>query len=668
MQDIENSLKNALNAMRRTARRGKKRENTAEGGNGPSFTERIEVIAAERAEEALYAERYRTRLTEGEPLTEEIATEEIPENIEEEPTLEEIAIEEAAEEPADEEIPIVEPATEEAAVPGEEPTEEAAPEAEPDIIEAAPEGIEAEPIAVPENTEENPVAEPTAIDTQSDAAMAESAQYTPYYEGQTPIGYYVVPTIPVYGEGVPPMQFAPPIYGGGEEQPTAEVYIPEAPTEIDPEYNIYYPMGSDTDGYIPPDLSGGEGLEGDIESYEPDGELNMPTGADGYIGEIDYGASPPENIDYGEPPIDALPPENIDYGEPPIDALPPENIDYGEPPIDALPPENVDYGTYTDPTEEGEIELPLDLGGYPDELLYPEMSDISDGINAIDEGNLYFFADRVEENVKVVEMRMLYEIATFKIRHQMSKLSFSLSLDREYNNERELYRAVNRRISKMRGAMRLERQSNRRYYLVAADRCMGEPRKREKNRARIESIRRRMDFLLTERKMINDRLIALYTGDFGDEKEALAEKIGKRALRVARRVYRSMKKLAKRVKRMHAPDELREKILTLMNERIAEYSRRTQLEESQRRAKPKGEVRRRMKRELRESRERIKYIERDLRDFVKRAERHNTTYLENGKQLAWIFGTLIVGITLTALYFGFKEPIDVFFKSLFGGS
>ena len=280
---------------------------------------------------------------------------------------------------------------------------------------------------------------------------------------------------------------------------------------------------------------------------------------------------------------------------------------------------------------------------------------------------LYFIADKIDDNVKLVEMRMLYEIAELKMKHRMSTLTFSLDFGREYRNERELYREVNRRIKGVRKALRLERNNNRRYYLVLADRCIGDIARRNRNRAKIESVIRRVEFLLTERDRINNRLIELYAGDVGEDKKPLSEKIGKRATRVAKRVYRSMKKLAKRVHRMHAPDELREKIFALMNDRITEYSRRTQLEESLRRLKPRGEAKRRMKKEYRECCRRIKYMESDLKTFVKKAERYDTIYHENGKQIAWILGTLLGLGALTFLYFTYKTAIDSFLMGLFGG-
>ncbi len=684
MQDIENSLKRAMSAMRRTSKKKIKRESSLQ--NGESFSEIIENIATERAEEELYRERYRRSLeaTEGDSEALDLPSDSAPEidiptaqgeEVAVEPTptetIEEIipeqtdAPEQATDDtttdaPAIEEIPIID-----------EPLEESGPIIEEIATEEIPSEEEQPEPAI--QNEQHP-SENTPTESSSEAPLESDGgapEPSGNYSGQAPIGYYIVPGMTaVYpactGYGMPaPM----PTYIPGGEQITGGVSTFTPPmAEPQPIAEPEYPPVSDYDGYIPADLSGGEGSELPIDSYQPDGEVNMPTGDNGYVGDIDYGDNPPEGVDYGAPEIEALPPENIDYGAPDIEALPPENIDYGAPDIEALPPESVDYGAYNDPYHGDEdVELPTHLGGYPDELMYPTMTDISEGVHATDEGALHFIADRVDENVKLVEMRMLYEIAEYKQKHKISALSFSLEFGREYRNERELYREVNRRMNKMRRAIRLERDNNRRYYLVLADRCIADPVRREKNRARIESLIRRMDFLLTERHKINNRLMELYTGDSAEDKKPLAEKIGKKATRVAKRVYRSMKKLAKRVRRMRAPDELREKIFELMNERITTYSRRAQLEESLRRLKPRGEARRKMKREYRECCKRIRYINSDLKDFVKKAERYDTVYYENGKQLAWIFGTLVVLGALCGLYLLNKEAIDAFIQGLFGG-
>lgn len=341
---------------------------------------------------------------------------------------------------------------------------------------------------------------------------------------------------------------------------------------------------------------------------------------------------------------------------------------------------------YTAETEPDLDDYAIDLGGYrinedyadpeneprtshvfddmPEELMYPEFSDIDERYSAKEE-DVRFFVDDIEENVRLVELRMLYEAEMLKNRHKMLKYRFSLDENEIYLSRRNAEREVNRRLSKIAAAKRYERAANRRYYLAAEDRCVGKMKKRAKNAALIESLGRRLDFLLTERASINRRLVELYTGSVIDSQRPVQDKGRRRAIVKARRVYKSQRPLAKRVLRLKAPEQLREKIIKLMNEKTEAYANIEYLESRLKKERPSRAVRVSIKRQIKQEKKKIRYANYDIKLFVKKAEKHNTVFYENGKQLAWIFGVMAAIAVGIGIYLAYGDAIGSFFSSLF---
>ena len=92
-----------------------------------------------------------------------------------------------------------------------------------------------------------------------------------------------------------------------------------------------------------------------------------------------------------------------------------------------------------------------------------------------------------------------------------------------------------------------------------------------------------------------------------------------------------------------------------MNEKIEAYARLEALLQRLRNGRLTRGAARAVKREIRLEKKKIRYLNSDLKYFIKRAERHNTIYYENGKQLAWIFGVLITLAVILGLYLSFGK-------------
>ena len=255
----------------------------------------------------------------------------------------------------------------------------------------------------------------------------------------------------------------------------------------------------------------------------------------------------------------------------------------------------------------------------------------------------------------LVEARMLHEARMLKNRHKMLGYRFSLDESEVYQSRKKAVKEVNRRLSKLTKAKRCERAANIRYYLAADDKCIGNERKRIKNSVKIDSIRKRLDFLLAERSTLNKRLIELYAGADEARGRNNADRWLDKGVKRAKDVYKSQKRLARRVVKLKAPEILRSKIIGLMNEKIEAYARLEVLLQRLRNGRLTRGAARAVKREIRLEKKKIRYLNSDLKYFIKRAERHNTVYYENGKQLAWIFGVLITLAVILGLYLAFGK-------------
>ena len=256
--------------------------------------------------------------------------------------------------------------------------------------------------------------------------------------------------------------------------------------------------------------------------------------------------------------------------------------------------------------------------------------------------------DKVDKSVKLVEARMCYEIATMKAQHRMLGYTFSIDVLKKDRTDRKLRRQINDRMYKLSRALKRERADTTRYYTAALDKYAGDEGRRTANEARIASLLERLGYALKEREQIEESLMRLY----GEETVATsATKEMKVAERAAKTAYRSQLKLAKRVARMHAPDELKEKIFTIMNERVALLSAIEKNKYLISKKRYTGADKRSVKRKNREMKRTVRQKEDDLVFFVKKAEKHHAEHGNGMRQIAWLIGTVMVLGAIGVLYF-----------------
>ena len=294
---------------------------------------------------------------------------------------------------------------------------------------------------------------------------------------------------------------------------------------------------------------------------------------------------------------------------------------------------------------------------------YPEFPDIDLRPSTVSMDTIDLATDKIDENVILIEERMTHEIKVLKRTAKMHGYTFALDSGAHYATTRDLRRGMNRRLSKVAKAKKLEKKAARRYYLATLDKHAGDMKKRKRNRELISSILRRLEFLMEERSRINQRLIQLYTGkQYGEgDKNDLGVRQFNRA---AKDMYKKQKREARRVSKLYVERDVKERILELMNERT-ECAARVAFIKRQLKSRNLARQRRKtLKKELRESRRKLKYLGLDIKLFIKKAEmkheRNNTDRLQRTLIGAIIFTAGVLAI----VYFAFKTQIDAFIAGL----
>ena len=267
-------------------------------------------------------------------------------------------------------------------------------------------------------------------------------------------------------------------------------------------------------------------------------------------------------------------------------------------------------------------------------------SDISDSFSSI------------EKSLKLVNARMAYEIESLKVKHRMLSYTFSMDYFQKDNSKKKIKRSINDRMRKLAAAQKREQANSTRYYNAVQGKYAESAKRRRINSSKVESIIDRLEYALKERELIEDKLTTLYEeaiSGYGAPKET------KVAERTAKRAYRSQLGRAKRVARMHAPVELKEKIFSLMNERTTMLSTIEKNKYLLSKERYTGADKRSLKRQNKELKRAARQKEEDIYVFMKKADKHNTNHKSGINQAAWVIGTIVVLGLLGALYFFAKK-------------
>lgn len=232
-----------------------------------------------------------------------------------------------------------------------------------------------------------------------------------------------------------------------------------------------------------------------------------------------------------------------------------------------------------------------------------------------------------ERDVILIGLRTEYRIAELEARRDVLTYSYDLDKSDRSAELRKIEKKINRIRASERRATDLEREDNSRYYYLAAVDAREEKVKSGARRERLEALRLRLDVLLAERESINERLIALYGGSDNRFKRAkIARKAGGVRKKAAKSMFKSQRDLARKIDKIKAPVDMKERAMELLNKRISDAAEYEAAKYTLKKLRPLGRARDELVRTIKSSKKSLKSHEREIRYMLKKLKKQEERY------------------------------------------
>ena len=265
-----------------------------------------------------------------------------------------------------------------------------------------------------------------------------------------------------------------------------------------------------------------------------------------------------------------------------------------------------------------------------------------------------------EKSAQVVGARMEYTVDEGERKLEMELLNFS---DYSYAEERVQRKRV-RTLSKMkrsvRKAKKQEKDATLRYYLIASG--VREPSKKKVNTEKLDLVMVKLCEALSRREAIDNRLIELYRGAATKSEAKKNMRAQKLRYKVAKEVHRSLKRKNKRLEKLHAPRDLKNKVRELFNKKIEAHSTLAYSKYILKEKRPKAMAKAELKKDIARSKEALRYVDKDIRRLMKRAEKHNERHKDDISWAIWLIGSVIVVAVLGVCWYFFGDNIKGLFS------
>ena len=270
-----------------------------------------------------------------------------------------------------------------------------------------------------------------------------------------------------------------------------------------------------------------------------------------------------------------------------------------------------------------------------------------------------------ERDLLLISLRAEHQIASLQAKKDV--LSYSFDLDKR-DRQREI-RKIEKRIGKIRRTERkahdLERSDNSRFYYLAALPLSEEKVKRGARRERLEALRLRLDVLLSERESINERLIALYGGADGRHKKTrVARKAAKIRKKTARTMYKRQRDLAKKIDKIKAPVDMKERAIELLNKRIADASEYEAARYTLRALRPGGRARDELVRTIKRTKKNMRLHDREIKYMIRKLKRHEERYRSDREWAGFLITLTVISVLCVAGWMLFGDKILAYLSEL----
>lgn len=266
-----------------------------------------------------------------------------------------------------------------------------------------------------------------------------------------------------------------------------------------------------------------------------------------------------------------------------------------------------------------------------------------------------------ERDVLLVALRNEYKLAQYETEYHMLQHSFSANNRRKVKRMQKLDKKITKIRSNLKRSVKLERDDNRRYYYLLTVDPMKERVRRDARREVLDALKLKLEILLSERADINERIIALYGGS---DKNLTKLKIERKAAGVRRKytkvMYRHQQRLAAKVQRMKAPEDLKEKLFTLLDKKTEKVAVLEEKIYKLKKGKFRGKARRELERDVKNTKRSIKYVDADMKYLMKKLRRHQERYEDDRAwAITMIFFSVIAVLCVVGWYF-FGDTVKVY--------
>ena len=258
-----------------------------------------------------------------------------------------------------------------------------------------------------------------------------------------------------------------------------------------------------------------------------------------------------------------------------------------------------------------------------------------------------------ERDVLLVVLRNEYKLSKYEAEYHMLQHSFAQNNRQRIKRMQKLDKKITKIRSNLKRSVKLERDDNRRYYYLLAVDPMKERVRQDARRETLDALKLRLEILLSERAAINERIIALYGGS---DKNLTKLKIERKAAGVRRKytkvMYKRQQRLASKVHRMKAPEDLKEKFFALLNKKTEKVAILEEKIYKLKKGKFRGKARRELERDVKNAKRAIKYVDADMKYLMKKLRRHQERY-EDGRafDIAMIFLSVFAVVCVVGWYF-----------------
>lgn len=267
----------------------------------------------------------------------------------------------------------------------------------------------------------------------------------------------------------------------------------------------------------------------------------------------------------------------------------------------------------------------------------------------------------VERDLTLIGLRYEHKIRALEAKRDLIYHSFTVNQKRKDKALNAIEKKINKQKRLSKRAVRLERDDNTRYYSLLLLDAENEKIKDGANRERLAALRMRLDILLSERQVVNDELIALYGGT---DKKLTYAKINRKAASVRRKrakaAARSQRQLAEKMKKYRAPDEMKEKSLSLLNEKTAAIAEIEETKYKINALRPRGKALKEMYRKIKAEKKKIRRINDDIKFVLKKLRRHEARFIDDMQWAMLLISIAVIAIAAIGAYTFFGEEIKAF--------